>query len=73
MIDVIWETSAKQRQEFDEKFANLVNAFVSTYKGSQPIISWHSDKVKPIINVEFWAHLPSDIQKELTTLLEALE
>jgi hypothetical protein len=69
MTDTIWATSAKQRQSFDDDFASLVNNYISTYKGGQPIMSWHSDQIKPEIHKEFLAHLPDYIREKVLNLV----
>lgn len=73
MTDVIWETPAKKRQEFDEQFSTLVTSYVETYKGGQPIISWHSDKIKPVIHKDFFTHLPTFVQQKIGDLLKSLD
>jgi hypothetical protein len=72
MINHIWATSSKKRQEFDDQFAELVNDYVETYKGGQPIISWFSDSVEPKIHKNFFDHLPSHIQSRIKKLIQKL-
>lgn len=73
MANVIWATSAEKRHEFEDNFTSLVNNYVDTYEGGQPIISWNSDKIYPVIHQDFFNHLPRDVQERIKFLIERLK
>ena len=72
MSDTIWTTPADKRQAFDDQFANLVNNYVPTYKGGQPIMTWHSDRVTPVVHTDFLAHLPEYIRQKVNELIQSV-
>lgn len=73
MIDTIWLTPSYKRQHFDSQFSDLVNPYVSSYSGRQPIMSWYSDKEEPQIHEDFLNHLPAEIRKKVFNLVKELE
>ena len=72
MRNTIWLTSAIKRQKFEDDFASLVNQYVKTYKGGQPILSWYSDKVYPEIHQDFLKYLPQNIRDKINALLQEI-
>lgn len=63
---------AQQRQGFDEKFGELVDKYVDSYSGDQPIIIWRSDTTKPIVHDEFLNHLPDNIRNKVFQIIEKI-
>lgn len=72
MIDSIWTTPFNKRQEFEDKFSRLVDPFISSYTGDQPVIAWNSDRVQPVIHQDFLNHLPDHLRQEVEKLMDHL-
>ena len=72
MKNILSEESAKKRQDFKDKFNSLVNTYVETYKGGQPIMSWSIEKAKPEIHRDFFNHLPQNVQDKIIMLIKEI-
>jgi hypothetical protein len=67
------KTPREKRNDFEDRFRELVKDHVNTYKGKEPLLSWQSDKDKPLINVDFYYYLPQSVQDALQTIITELE
>lgn len=72
MDDIIWAVPFSKRQNFEMEFSKRVTSFVNSYNGTQPIMTWYSDRNLPEISSDFLKHLPDYIRDEIETLIKKL-
>jgi hypothetical protein len=72
MPQTSWTRTDSERKEFNNQFDRLVDKYIETYNGPQPIFTWSSESGLPHINTHFIQHLPEEIKIQVKELITSL-
>lgn len=66
------KTYEQKKQEFAERFYNILENFEGIYENYNPNISWSSESERPEINDGLMENLPDEKKEAIQELIESL-